>query len=107
MSASCRIVIFSCSALVGMPHLNHGSAFEGSLDLFIDGIEERRQKETGIASLHPSYGPAARRRKTHPEMVLRASALPQSLLSALAQIVPAKRRFSCGNCVPESRLLVC
>jgi len=45
-------------ALVAMSHLNQGSVFEGSLDLFIAGIEERRQKEMGIASLHPSYGPS-------------------------------------------------
>jgi hypothetical protein len=34
-------------------------------------------------------------------------ALPPSLLSALAQIVPAERCFSCGNCVPENRLFLC
>jgi len=89
-----------------MPNLNHGSVFEGSFDLFIDGIEERRQKEMGIAFAPPILR-AAHRRKTHPEMVLRASVLPQSFLSALAQIVPAKRCFSCGNCVPENRLFMC
>ena len=40
-------------------------------------------------------------------MVLRASALPQSFRSALAQIVPAERCFSFGNRVPENRLFVC
>ena len=45
--------------------------------------------------------------EAHPEMVLRASVLPPSLLSALAQIVPAERCFSCGNCAPENRLFVC
>jgi len=49
----------------------------------------------------------AHREKTHPEMVVRASALPPSFLPALAQIVPAERCFSCGNRVPENRLLVC
>jgi hypothetical protein len=44
--------------------------------------------------------------EAHPEMVLRASVLPPSLLSALAQIVPAERCFSCGNCAPENRLFL-
>jgi hypothetical protein len=46
-------------------------------------------------------------RKTHPEMATCTSALPRSFRSGTAQIVPAERCFSCGNCWPESRLFVC
>jgi hypothetical protein len=49
----------------------------------------------------------ARSEKKHPEMAMRASALPRSFLSGPAQIVPAERCFSCWNCGPESRLFVC
>jgi hypothetical protein len=45
--------------------------------------------------------------KTHPEIAIPASALPESFLSGPAQIVPAERSFSCGNCGPHSRLFVC
>jgi hypothetical protein len=47
------VLALAVLACVAMSHLNQGLVFEGSLDLFIAGIEERRQKEMGIAFAPP------------------------------------------------------